>query len=290
LEQTPAYVYHESFEDPALEDQILAPMPGLPEYEAARARMQPPGGAAPPELAALYRVPLLNREQERHLFRKMNFLKHKVNQIRQQLHNPTGQIGLARIQADRERIDKLFEQANAIKDQLIQCNMRLVVAIARRYAWQIDDLFGLISEGNVVLIRTIEHFEFSRGNKFSTYASWSLKAAFGRSLALEKTRRQRYLTGREGLLGAILDPRADLQDGTLSAEDASFTVNRLLRHLPPRERRVIRMRAGLDNGSDGMTLQNIGEQLGISKERVRQLNSAAMKRLRRLARVQRVVR
>jgi hypothetical protein len=117
LEQTLAYVYHESFEDPALEDQILAPMPGLPEYEAARGRMQPPGAAAP-ELATLYRVPLLNREQEQHLFRKMNFLKHKVNQIHQRPLNATGQIGLARIQADRERIDKLFEQANAIKDQL----------------------------------------------------------------------------------------------------------------------------------------------------------------------------
>jgi RNA polymerase primary sigma factor len=242
--------------------------------------------AVSPELAALYQVPLLNREQEQHLFRKMNFLKHKASQLCQRLLIPTSPIDLARCRADRDRIDQLLEQANAIQDQLIHYNTRLVVAIARRYAWQADDLFGLISEGNVALIRTVERFDFGRGNKFSTYASWAILAACSRNLAIEKVRRERYVTGREQLLEAVLDTRTDLQDRRRAVEDASFTVNRLLEYLPPRERCIIRMRAGLDNASGRMTLQKIGEQLGITKERVRQLNNAAMKRLRRLAAAQ----
>ena len=68
-----------------------------------------------------------------------------------------------------------------------------------------------------------------------------------------------------------------------SAEQATHKVNRLLEYLDPREREIIRMRAGLDSGHEGMTLEKIGEKLGITKERVRQLNVRAMKKLRNLA-------
>ena len=68
-----------------------------------------------------------------------------------------------------------------------------------------------------------------------------------------------------------------------SAEQATYRVNRLLEYLDPREQQIIRMRAGLDNNSQGMTLEKIGEQLGITKERVRQLNVRAMKKLRTIA-------
>jgi RNA polymerase sigma factor (sigma-70 family) len=73
-----------------------------------------------------------------------------------------------------------------------------------------------------------------------------------------------------------------------SAEQATHKVNRLLAYLDPREQQIIRMRAGLDSGAEGMTLEKIGEQLGITKERVRQLNVRAMKKLRSLAEEQKV--
>jgi RNA polymerase primary sigma factor len=72
-----------------------------------------------------------------------------------------------------------------------------------------------------------------------------------------------------------------------AAEQATHKVNRLLDYLDPRERQIIRLRAGLDSDAGGMTLEKIGEQLGITKERVRQLNVRAMKKLRQLADTQR---
>ena len=239
---------------------------------------------APPELASLYEMPLLNKEQEQHLFRKMNFLKHKASQAACASWNPDA--GPA--SRTSKQIEDLQDQATAIKDLLISCNMRLVVAIAKRHAAQTDNFFELLSDGNMSLIRAVEKFDFSRGNKFSTYASWAIMKNFARSIPEEKHRRERYVTGHEEMFEAAPDTRTDEQEIVASAEQAKHRVNRLLEYLEPRERQIIRMRAGLDNYSEGMTLEEIGQQLGITKERVRQLNVRIMKKLRNIAREQKM--
>src|SRR5262249_19707844 len=147
----------------------------------------------PPELASLYELPLLNKEQEQHLFRKMNFLKHKAHRLREQL-DPAR----ARIQELKE-IEDLQDQAQEVKDLLISSNMRLVVSIAKRHSGQTDNFFELLSDGNMSLIRAVEKFDFSRGNKFSTYASWAIMKNFARSIPEERHRRERYVTGHEDL-------------------------------------------------------------------------------------------
>jgi RNA polymerase sigma factor (sigma-70 family) len=276
LDQPLEYIYHASFDDPSVEAEIVAPMPGLEEYEAQRRQMRVPKDA-PPELASLYEVPLLNKEQEQHLFRQMNFLKHKASQLRARL-DPAR----ARNQ-DLKQIEDLQAQALAVKDQLINCNMRLVVAIAKRHAAQADNFFELLSDGNMSLIRAVEKFDYGRNFKFSTYASWAIMKNFARSIPEEKNRRERYVTGKEELFDLAPDNRTDEQELLHSAEQATRKVNRLLEYLDPREREIIRMRAGLDSGHEGMTLEKIGEKLGITKERVRQLNVRAMKKLRSLA-------
>jgi len=276
------YIDNPSFDDPLMTDVIMASMPDADEYETSRRQLRVPKDA-PPELASLYEVPLLNKEQEQHLFRKMNYLKHKAAQLRKRLILPSGRINSARVRThDLDQIEELLDQANAIKDQLINCNMRLVVSIAKRHAAQTDNFFELLSDGNVSLIRAVEKFDYSRGNKFSTYASWAIMKNYARSIPEEKHRRERYVTGHEDLFDAAPDTRTDEQECLASAEQATHKVNRLLEYLDPRERQIIRMRAGLDN-SEGMTLEKIGEQLGITKERVRQLNVRAMKKLRSLA-------
>jgi RNA polymerase sigma factor (sigma-70 family) len=269
-------LYHPSFDDPALEQEILAPMPGLEEFEANRRQLRVPKDA-PPELAPLYEMPLLNREQEQHLFRKMNFLKHKASLLMKGL-DPAR----ARTQ-DLDRIEQLRKQALEVKELLINCNMRLVVSIAKRHVTATENIFELLSDGNVSLIRAVEKFDFSRGNKFSTYASWAIMKNFARSIPEEKHRRERYVTGHEDLFDTAPDLRTDEQECLASAEQATHKVNRLLAYLDPREREIIRLRAGLDSGSEAMTLEKIGEKLGITKERVRQLNVRAMKKMRLLA-------
>jgi len=182
-----------------------------------------------------------------------------------------------------QQVEELQERANAVKDQLINANMRLVVSVAKRHAAQTDNFFELLSDGNMSLIRAVEKFDFSRGNKFSTYATWAIMKNFARSIPEEKRRRERYVTGQEELFEIAPDTRSDEQECLAAAEQNSHRVNRLLDYLDVRERQIIRMRAGLDN-SEGMTLEEIGQELGITKERVRQLNVRIMNKLRIIAR------
>mgnify|MGYP001401401870 CR=1 FL=1 len=280
--QLPDYIYNPAFDDPAQADAILAPMPSLAEFEAARAKMRAPKDV-PAELAPLYEVPLLSKEQEQHLFRKMNFLKHRLHKRCDRFRRPDGSIDPARVRIeDLEAIERGLEEIAEVKDLLISCNMRLVVSIAKRHAGQTDNFFELLSDGNISLMRAVEKFDYSRGNKFSTYASWAIMKNFARSIPEEKHHRERYVTGREELFDAAPDNRTDEQELLHSAEQATHRVNRLLEHLTPRDREIVRLRAGLD-GSEPKTLEQIGQQLGITKERVRQLNVRIMKQLRDIA-------
>jgi RNA polymerase sigma factor (sigma-70 family) len=270
------YIYHPTFDESAKETEILAGMPDVESFESARRTLRAPKDA-PPELASLYGTPLLSREQEAHLFRQMNFLKHKARKMRDQLAPEHARS------EDLDAVEKLQSQAQKIKDMLVSCNMRLVVSIAKRHAGANNNFFELLSDGNVSLLRAVEKFDYSRGNKFSTYASWAIMKNFARSIPEEQHRRERYVTGHDELFETAQDNRTDEHEVVASAEQATYKVNRLLEYLDPRERQIIRLRAGLDSGSEGMTLEKIGEQLGITKERVRQLNVRAMKKLRTLA-------
>jgi RNA polymerase sigma factor (sigma-70 family) len=282
MKQAQDYIYHSSFDDPALEDEILAPMPDFAEFEEARGHMRVPKDVAV-ELAPLYEVPLLTKPQEQHLFRQMNFLKHQLKKLCDKFRKPDGTVDAAKVRIeDLEAIERLQERINAVKDTLISCNMRLVVSIAKRHANQTDNFFELLSDGNMSLMKAVEKFDYSRGNKFSTYASWAIMKNFARSLPQEKNHKERYVTGHEDLFDAALDNRTDEHEVVAAAEQATRRVNRLLEHLDPRDREIIRLRAGLD-GSEPKTLAQIGEQLGITKERVRQLNVRIMKQLRDLA-------
>jgi RNA polymerase sigma factor (sigma-70 family) len=111
---------------------------------------------------------------------------------------------------------------------------------------------------------------------------------FARSIPDEKHRRERFVTGHEDVFEAAPDNRSDELEVLATTERASHTVNRLLAYLEPREREIIRMRAGLDDHAKGMTLEEIGQQFGITKERVRQLNARAMKKLRDVANEQHI--
>jgi RNA polymerase sigma factor (sigma-70 family) len=286
LEQTLDYIPNPSFENPTkeLEGEMLGPMPDAEEYEAKRHQMKAPKDVQA-ELAPLYEVPLLSKEQEQHLFRKMNYLKFKAASLRDQLCKAGGSEvdpSRVRIQTLKE-IEDLQAEANAVKDLLINANMRLVVNIAKKHAPQADNFFELLSDGNMSLIRAVEKFDFGRGFKFSTYASWAIIKNFARSIPDEKHRRERFVTGHDDVFDIKPDNRSDEHELLASQERATRGVNRLLEYLEPRERDIVRMRAGLDSHAKGMTLEEIGKQFNITKERVRQLNARAMKKLRDIA-------
>jgi RNA polymerase sigma factor (sigma-70 family) len=104
---------------------------------------------------------------------------------------------------------------------------------------------------------------------------------FARTIPDEKHRRERFVTGHDEVFEVAPDTRTDEHEVVATHERATHSVNRLLEYLEPREREIIRLRAGLDENP--RTLEQIGQQFGITKERVRQLNARAMKKLRSLA-------
>ena len=276
------WIPHESFEDPAEAAAIVAPMPNLAEYEASRAkaRSSVPSGL-PPELATLYEVPLLSREQEAHLFRKMNYLKHLAGRLREQIDPNKARA------TDLDQVEQWLAEAQAVKEQLISANMRLVVSIAKRHVAATDNFFELLSDGNLSLIKAVDKFDYSRGFKFSTYASWAIMKNFARSIPEEKLRRDRYMTGTDEMFEFAADNRGDEHAALSGAEQAKREVNRLLDTLTERERRIMQLRSGLD-AEQGLTLEQVGKELGITKERVRQLEARSLSKLRQLVKTENV--
>ena len=188
-----------------------------------------------------------------------------------------------------DEIDSLLKQATRIRDLLINANMRLVVNIAKKHTAPGDSLFEVISDGNVSLMKAVEKFDYTRGFKFSTYASWAIMKNFSRSLPDEKVRRDRFLTGQEEIFDLRADLRSNESDLLSQQARATESVHGLLEQLDPRERAIIRLRAGLESDMPrGLTLAEIGNRFGITKERVRQLHARSMRKLRTLAQDQHV--
>ena len=234
-------------------------------------------GDLPAYLESLYEVPLLTREQEIHLFRKMNYLKFKASVLRAStILSPSETVRM-------DRIEELYQESVAIRNQIIRANLRLVVSISKRHWNRVTDFFELVSDGNVSLIRAVEKYDFSRGNRFSTYASWAIIMNFARTLPTEFRYRDHYRTGCPELFGNIEDVSPDKLNHELRQTRLESLVARLLGHLDERERQIITGRFGLRQDQKPLKLRQLGEVMGVTKERVRQLQCRAMVKLRKAA-------
>jgi len=253
-----------------LEKQVLGSMP-LRESPAARSSQ--PAGLAP-YLASLYEVPLLTREQELHLFRKLNYLKYKAGKLRAKLDVSQPD------KAMMTRIERLHEEIVATKNQIISANLRLVVAIAKRHIGVGQEFFELVSDGNVSLMHAVERFDYSMGNKFSTYATWAIIKNFARSISDEMRRRDRFRTDRSDLFAETTDVRADQRQLESQQSKRELALNSILERLDKREREVIACRFGLRHDREPLTLKQVGDIMGVTKERIRQIEVRALKKLR----------
>jgi len=273
LQRPIEYIDHESFDDPGSAAEIMAPMPSSEDAQYTRSRV--PKGL-PAYLESLYEVPLLSREQEQHLFRKMNYLKYRAAKLREQLDVVHVSAGLT------AEIENFLEQASEIKNQLVRANLRLVVSIAKRHVRPNRGFFELVSDGNMSLIRAAEKFDFSRGNKFSTYASWAIMKNFARSIPGESHRTDRFRTGQEAVFDGVADERRNEFEQESHLRRMRETIGKSLDELDDRERQIIIARFGLDETNDPQTLEQLGVAFGVTKERVRQLEARALEKLRKV--------
>lgn len=291
-----SYVYSPQFAMPDADEEILAagtqPVAAPPVAAPSRASIvaMSDGGdgdgeahgtphGLPPYLRALYEVPLLSADRERDLFRLYNYLKYKADTARRK-------IDLNRVRTSQlKEIEGLLLRANVTKNQIVRANLRLVVSIAKKHMGGPQGLFELISDGNVSLMMAVEKFDYSRGNRFSTYASWAIMRNFARSVPKERFQLSRFATGGE----EVLDIAAGMKTydpARLSLPELRESIDVVLAQLTPRERTILIDHYGLDSEGHAKTFDQLGQNMGISKERVRQIELEALEKLRRILRPQ----
>lgn len=166
---------------------------------------------------------------------------------------------------------KIHEGDRKALERLVRANLRFVVTVANQYKDQGLSMPDLINEGNVGLIRAAEKFDEKRGFRFITYAVWWIRERILHALAEE----QRHLARHD----TLLSPESLIATSGLSSDTVSAETNHALSLLSERERLIIERSFGI-NGQSEMTLEEIGNSLDLSRERVRQIREKAIRKLR----------
>lgn len=275
LEMCLDYIASEEFESAAEAQSAswLGPIPA-PEKKMRAVRMP---ADLPPYLSNLYTIPLLTPLQEKHLFRKMNYQKFLAAQLRETLdvQHPQGKA--------LSQIERYWDDSAATKNELTSANLRLVVSIAKKHIGAQDNLFDLVSDGNLSLIRAVEKFDYTRGNKFSTYASWAIIKNFARTIPTEHKQRERYPSTETDFFNSTQEEApVDLEQRDKIYSMRENQVKLLLKALDTREQLIISHRFGLIRDRGALTLKQIGIELGVTKERVRQIETRALEKLKKL--------
>ena len=222
-------------------------------------------------------APLLTFEQEQMLFRALNLLRFRVNRIRSRL-SPSAPSKRA-----MDKIDQMLNLVGQIRSQLVNSNLRLVSSIARKFSSQNCDVDDFRSDGCVILLGAIDRFDFSRGFRFSTYATHSVQRHFYRVWKVRQRRKERFPNAGHEILSVV--PNKDREIPL--CDDPQGVVDNLLARaesvLDAREHQILLSRFGLKSeSSQGRTLREIAAEMGLSKERVRQLQLKALEKLREL--------
>ncbi len=254
--------------------EFLAP---TPPSKSRVSRVQLPEGL-PPYLASLYQTPLLTPEQEVHLFRKFNYLKYLAATTQGTIHPKRPS------KAKHQQVADWLSQAEFVRNQIVQANLRLVVANARHFADGDHSFDDLVSDGNFSLVQAVEKFDFARGFRFSTYATHAIRRTYFRRM----TRRQREKTRLHFADSEILQEAPEPEGNEFVNQRQLDLYNGLLDRmgtcLNERELLILKARFGLNvGGEEAPTLQVLAAELGICKERVRQLQNRAIDKVRVLA-------
>lgn len=242
---------------------------------AASSKAPDEAGRLSPYLAGLYRTRLLSKEEEQYHFRRMNWLRFRAATER-------GKLDERRATARQmDAVEALLRGAEASREVLVTSNLRLVVSIAKKFVNADDSFDELVAEGNVALMRSVDKFNFALGNRFSTYATYAIQRHYFRISHRSRQQRKRFAPADESLRAV---PAAEPAEGLKPAQVDSLAslFSRFLATLEPREREIVSARFGFD-GQEPRTFRELGSEMGVCKERIRQIQSRAMEKLRALA-------
>jgi RNA polymerase primary sigma factor len=225
-------------------------------------------------VTGLVEAPLLSHDEELYLFTRMNYLRFCAGQCRNKLELNRPDESLV-VQLERD-----LAEATEVRNRIVRSNLRLLVAVARKLATSIDQMSELIGEATVPLIRAVELFNVTLGNRFSTYATWAIRNHMIRCLKRRQSVVDRTVAPDPLWLDRLPDQRISPEDDTQASAVRAESIQQLLKSLSERERLVISARFGLDGQPRGQSLQDIALRVGLSKERVRQIAISAIEKLR----------
>lgn len=231
----------------------------------------------PAHLEQLCAAPLLSPQEERDLFCRLNFLRYRANLLRSDLTNK--RRSLKRV----VEIERLLAAAEKTRNRIIHANIRLVVSIVKRFADDRNRFDDLLSEGISCLINAVDKFDYARGFRFSTYATRAVGREVIRLVQRQHRDSQRYTTGSSELLSQESDRPLSPSGTYMTWQRLESCIGQLTEALDEREKFIVAARYGLDDIGEKPTFQRLGQMLGVSKERVRQIERRALEKLRKIA-------
>ena len=327
------------------DDEILLDVDDEDEIEVEKIDLSVPDGVSIEDPVRMYlkeigKVPLLSAEEEIELAKNMEagaVAKEKIAILKSREENATEEE-LAEIKEEIKNLQKDLDAGDEAKKRLAEANLRLVVSIAKRYVGRGMLFLDLIQEGNLGLIKAVEKFDYRKGYKFSTYATWWIRQAITRAIAdqartiripvhmvetinklIRVSRQLLQELGREPTpeeIAAEMNMPVDrvreilkisqepvsletpigeeedshlgdfIQDDNVPvpSDAAAFTLLKeqlveVLGTLTEREQKVLRLRFGLDDGR-ARTLEEVGKEFNVTRERIRQIEAKALRKLR----------
>ncbi|REJ65408.1 MAG: RNA polymerase subunit sigma-70 [Planctomycetota bacterium] len=231
----------------------------------------------PAHLMRMCETPILEVADERLFFRRMNYLKFRAHNLRDKLKSTATSAEIGDVEA-------AIAAAERIRNYIIQANTRLVISIAKKFSDATNDFDEMLSQGITSLMNSVEKFDFDRGFRFSTYATTVIQRDLYRLVVKNRNQRTRFNTGAEEVFAGCAGDQAEENRAARNATQTYGRLTEMIERLDPREMRIIRSRFGFDTeGGRKETYTSLGKELGISKERVRQLAERALAKLRKAA-------
>ena len=181
-----------------------------------------------------------------------------------------GTVPLLTADEELELAQRKADGDESAKERLIEANLRLVVSIAKRYTGRGMSFLDLVQEGNLGLIKGVEKFDYTKGYKLSTYATWWIRQSVTRALA-----------------DLVADSNVVTPEGNVESVMLREHIDALLGDLKERERQVIVLRFGLEDGHP-RTLEEVGKEFNVTRERIRQIEAKALRKLRNPVRSKRI--
>ena len=229
----------------------------------------------PGHLARLCECSRLAPLEEQRLFRSMNFLKFRASEERlrlQEKKRPAPELLAA--------IEKDLQNAERVRNHIIRANTRLVFSVIRKFVNPQHSFDDLLSDGIFTLIRAVDKFDTDRGFRFSTYAYRAITSNTCRKIANRQKELSRQSTSASQLIDESLESPAPSGMNEQTWTQLNDVLTQLIRRLDRREQLILRSRHALGSHRTTHTFQDLANRLGISKERVRQLEHRAVEKLR----------